>query len=412
MSTAQNIVNEYSRFECSHSKLISFPFSEPVKKAVVNQTVFYQHRDQFSYWYKILVNEASVVNCKITPINNNDSYVLYVYKYAKSDFCNKVFYGKIDPLKGSFFMNNNDSKEAFELSEVQFKAKKDESYYFCVLTTSLTNCGHLMNLAVGKDTINVRAIHFPCSEEDADVKAQTKLPVNKAIETSAATNQAKILQVIELNVMEENNANKKVDARIQIKDELTGNEMEIKSTGQNSYTIEIEKGKTYKVECLATGYKKFDHPVVISEYVHPDSGKFNVFLRPLKAGDNFVMDKIYFFPNTYALKKESEKEIAYLLNYMINNPDVRIELQGHTNGNSRIGLNKAYRGKGPEWNFKGSSKKLSMYRAETIRKHLVDKGIAAEKISTAGFGGDRMIIENAKTLDAIQKNVRVEVVIR
>jgi outer membrane protein OmpA-like peptidoglycan-associated protein len=94
---------------------------------------------------------------------------------------------------------------------------------------------------------------------------------------------------------------------------------------------------------------------------------------------------------------------------MTNNPDVKIELQGHTNGNNKIGKNKAYKTMGEEWNFRGSSKKLSMYRAEAIKKYLVTKGIDAKRISTNGFGGDRPIVENPKTLDAIEKNIRVEV---
>lgn len=417
MGRAQNIINEYSNFECSRSKLITIPFSTPDniqnKKAplAVNQTVFYEHRDQFSYWYKLVIKEDKLIDCKITAINSNDNYVLYIYKYAKNDFCNKVFYGKINSLKASYFLNNKDNKETFELSEVQFKAKKEEHYYICVLNTSPANCGHIINLIAGTDTINVKAIHYPCSDDD-DVKEQTnknQLQNNEVVITTP--DKTNVLQVVELNVKEENNKNKKIDARIKIKEELTGNEIKIESTGQNSYKLEIAKGKSYMVECIATGYKKFAHSVVISEYVHPDSSNFDVLLRPLKAGDNFVMDNIYFYPNTYALKKESNKEITYLLNYLTNNPDIKIELQGHTNGNNKIGKNKAYKSMGAEWNYKGSSKKLSMYRAEAIKKYLITKGVDAKRISTKGFGGDKFIIENPKTLDAIQKNVRVEAMI-
>src|SRR4051812_11471930 len=119
LSNAQNVVNEYSNFECSHSKLITLPLTAPSAKKpiVINQIVFYEHRDQFSYWYKVVVNEDGLIDCKISPINNNDNYVLYVYKYKKEDFCNKVFYGKIDPLKATSFLNNKANKEAFEMSD-------------------------------------------------------------------------------------------------------------------------------------------------------------------------------------------------------------------------------------------------------------------------------------------------------
>lgn len=412
---AQNINSEYSDFDCSKAKQITVPFASTTNSFAIknanakNQIVFYEHRDQFSFWYKISCTEDKVIACKITPINNKDSYVLYVYKNDKNDFCNNVFYGKIKPLKWSNLMNNKEGKETFELSEIELKLKKNEIYYFCVLNTSPSNCGHNMRLITGIDTLNINAIHFPCDEDEAESQPIAAKTLAKKTEIIPA--QKQILAKVILSVKEENNITKKVDARIKIKDELNGKEILIESTGQNSYSIDIEKGKSYNVECIATGYKKFDHSIIISDYVNPVNNSFDVFLRPLKTGDNFVMEHIYFHPNTYALRNGAEKEISYLLNYLNNNPDVKIELQGYTNGNKRISRNAAYKGKGPEWNFSGSAKKLSRHRAEAIKEFLVKQGIDSKRISTKGFGGEKMIIENPKKLEDIQKNVRVEVLI-
>lgn len=412
---AQNINSEFSDFDCSKAKQINIPFATTINSFAIknasakNQIVFYEHRDQFSYWYKIICTEDRVLDCKITPINSKDSYVLYVYKNDKNDFCNNVFYGKIKPLKWSSLLNNKEGKEIFELSEIKMKVKKNEIYYFCVLNTSPANCGHNMRLIIGSDTLNINAIHFPCTEDDTESQPIASKTLTK--KTEAIPVQKQILAKVILSVKEENNITKKVDSRIKIKDELTGKEILIESTGQNSYTLDIEKGKSYNVECIATGYKKFDHSIIISDYVNPVDNSFDVFLRPLKTGDNFVMEHIYFHPNTYALRNGTEKEISYLLNYLTNNPDVKIELQGYTNGNRRINRNAAYKGKGPEWNFSGSAKKLSRHRAEAIKEFLVKQGIDSKRITTKGFGGEKMIIENPKKLEDIQKNVRVEVLI-
>ena len=391
----QNNITEYSNFECSHSKSITVPFIQTnlnnKSPNTINQTVFYEHRDQFSFWYKVSIQTNGNIDCKISPINGKDSYVLYVYKYNKDDFCNKVFYGKIDLLKKSKFLNNTHEKESFELTDVVLKTKKNEVYYFCVLNTSPSNCGHYMQLTSGVDTFNVKAIHLPCTDEDTELKSLATS--NKQLNTNSTEDEINITknyQTVTINVIEENNKTKKVDARLKIKDELTGNEIQIKSTQGSSYTLQIEKGRSYKIEALATGYKKFDHSIIVSEYVHPDSSGFDIFLRPLKTGDNFVMDNIYFYPNTYALKKESEKEITYLLNFLQNNLEIKIELEGHTNGNNKIHKNKAYKDKSPEWSFEGSSKKLSVYRAESIKKFLVKKGISPDRIKTVGYGGDRI----------------------
>ncbi len=416
-SFAQNIINEYSNFDCSQSKLLIIPIikNNPAKanqvSAAINQIVFYEHRDQFSFWYKIIATDEGVIDCKINPINLTDSYVVYVYKYSKDDFCNKVFYGKMKPLKLTDFHKNKDvDKVTFDLPQFQLKVKKAEAYYFCVLSTSASNCGHTLQMIEAKDTMNVKAIHFPCIDED-EPKSASKKAIQKTLAKIAVPAQKTVLDTIFVTIKEESIKNKNVEAVLKIKEELTGNAVNIINTGKYSYKIAIEKGKNYNVECSATGYKNFDHSIIISEYIHPDSNIFDIYLKPLKAGDNFVMNNIYFYPNTYALKKGSEKELNYLLNYLTNNPEVRIELQGYTNGNNRCKKNKAYKKKGSEWYFSGSAKKLSFYRAEAIKKYLVQKGVNKHFIETKGFGGTKMIVENPKTLEAIEKNIRVEVMI-
>jgi outer membrane protein OmpA-like peptidoglycan-associated protein len=48
-------------------------------------------------------------------------------------------------------------------------------------------------------------------------------------------------------------------------------------------------------------------------------------------------------------------------------------------------------------------------RAETIKNYLVKNGIDENRLTTIGYGGDRMIIEKPKTLEQALKNIRVEV---
>lgn len=168
----------------------------------------------------------------------------------------------------------------------------------------------------------------------------------------------------------------------------------------------IKSDKKYKILCTALGYHNSEMDVDSS------NGKsINVLLEAMKVGDNFIMKSIYFHLNTYALKKESEEELKKLLDYLIENPEANIEIQGHTNGDKRINKNKDFKGFGEEWNFTGSSKKLSANRAETIKKYLITNGIAAERLITKGMGGSKPIIENPETMAEGERNIRVEIVI-
>jgi outer membrane protein OmpA-like peptidoglycan-associated protein len=121
------------------------------------------------------------------------------------------------------------------------------------------------------------------------------------------------------------------------------------------------------------------------------------------------MKSIYFHPNTFALKKESASDLVKLLKYLTDNSEIKIEIQGHTNGDNKIYKNKAYENLGEAWNFKGSSKKLSLKRAEAIIQYLTVNGINSERLIPVGFGGDKPIIDNPETMEDGQKNIRVEV---
>lgn len=403
-SYAQNTINEYSNLECDNSTPIHLPLEAKTTKSSAS-TVFYDHQDQFSYWYRIVLDSASSFSAKIKPINEGDVYTIFTYKHKQGDFCNKVFRGKIKPINTNRLTANKKESTSSIVTEVTITSEKAATYYICVLNVSPSNCGHHMELINLSDTVRVKAIHFPCEEPEEEILA--KKSGSSEIQSPNLSN----LMNATVKLKDQLDTTKKIDARLLIKDELTGNEVEIDFAKQNTFNLRIERDKAYKVECIAMGYKRFDHSIVISDYMASDSNDFTIFLKPLQTGEKFKMEHIYFYPNTYALKKSAYQEMDYLSNMLTNNPDAKIELQGHTNGNHRVRKNRAYKKRGPEWNFEGSMKKLSIHRAEAIKKYLVEKGITAQRIVTKGYGGDHMIIPNARSMEAIQKNVRVEVLL-
>ncbi|MCK6616289.1 MAG: OmpA family protein [Cyclobacteriaceae bacterium] len=129
-------------------------------------------------------------------------------------------------------------------------------------------------------------------------------------------------------------------------------------------------------------------------------------------GDIATLYHVYFFNDAAIMLPESKYELTSLVELMKENPNYRIKLHGHTNGN--------YHGKilqlGPDQNFFsldgarqtiGSAKDLSFQRAETIKEYLMVNGIDGSRIEIKAWGGKRPLYDrhsaNAK------KNVRVEV---
>jgi outer membrane protein OmpA-like peptidoglycan-associated protein len=388
---AQDFVNENSYFECDQAFEIGWPLS--IKN---DPTVFYQYEEQFSFWYRFKTTVAEEITFELTSLDSNSVYTVFVYETSGKNLCSKVFNAKVKPLKETLL--NKESTLSGLITHFTLKVKPSKAYYFCVLNTSVYNCGHQLKITSITESIVVKAVHIPCViNEVKEVEKVKELPLG--IDN--------LLAIIKLK--DQFNEGNNITAEISIKDLGYNSEIKIDYDSTKTNSLLVERGKKYAVSCVAPGYQRFSHELIISDYMLTDSSDFIIYLKPLKQGDIFLMNHIYFHPNTYALKREANKELDYLVNFLFNNKTLEIELSGHTNGNNKIKRNKAFKKRSEQWNFDGTSKQLSMFRAKEIKRKLVRKGIDENRIYTKGYGGDKMIIKEAKVLEAIEKNIRVEI---
>ena len=416
-------------YDCTAFKEIIVPFNSSTvnnnlnNKHSLNQTVFYSFRDQYTFWYKIIAKEEALLSFKIDPINDSDTYVVYVYQYNEKDFCNKVYTKKIVPVKPTFFKNKVTIESLSDLSEKSFAAKKDQTYYISVLNTSLNNCGHSLKLSCSTDTLKVKAIHIPCKRDFSTlaIKPLTKLDAKKKQDTISAkvslSSVPKNKSVVTDTLNDKNSSlfciikDSKKNTLLKIKpvitEVLSGEELQVTASESGDWVSKVEIGKSYKIKCSSLGYKTSTQTILINE----KATHLDLLIEPLKEGDAFVMKSIYFYPNTYALKKESAAELQRLLNFLNENENVIIQIQGHTNGDHKVAKNKAYATLGEEWNFQGSAKELSLKRAETIKSYLEGNGILQNRLVPVGYGGKKPIIKDPQDNEEGQMNIRVEIVI-
>ena len=126
------------------------------------------------------------------------------------------------------------------------------------------------------------------------------------------------------------------------------------------------------------------------------------------------LNHLYFYDDAAIMKPESKYELDNLIKVLQESQDVRVQLNGHTNGNDkgRIYIFETERGNYFEilednLVVKGSAKKLSEQRAVTIKEYLVSNGIDESRLETKGWGGKQMLYDPDS--DDAFKNVRVEV---
>jgi len=103
-------------------------------------------------------------------------------------------------------------------------------------------------------------------------------------------------------------------------------------------------------------------------------------------GINFDVDKA-------TIKPESMGTLNMIVKIMNNNPDLKFEVDGHTDNSGDAQHNKA----------------LSQQRADAVKSQLVSMGIDASRITTKGFGDTKPISTN-DTQDGKATNRRVEFV--
>jgi OOP family OmpA-OmpF porin len=104
-----------------------------------------------------------------------------------------------------------------------------------------------------------------------------------------------------------------------------------------------------------------------------------------------LLEPVQFETGTADLKPVSYSLLDEVVNVMLDQPSIRIGVQGHTDNRGSAALNKD----------------LSQRRAQAVVKYLTAKGIPAARLEAQGFGADRPVATN-DTAEGRAANRRVE----
>jgi outer membrane protein OmpA-like peptidoglycan-associated protein len=111
----------------------------------------------------------------------------------------------------------------------------------------------------------------------------------------------------------------------------------------------------------------------------------------IKKGEKLVLKGVFFKTGSAELTPESLPTLDKLAEQLTTFPEVKLEVQGHTDN------------LGPA----SKNKKLSGKRAEAVVAYLVTKGIAKDRLKAFGYGPEKPVGDN-KTEDGRAQNRRVE----
>jgi len=138
-------------------------------------------------------------------------------------------------------------------------------------------------------------------------------------------------------------------------------------------------------------------PVLFTEEIPENQDTTSILmdaLATLVTGETFILPNIFFEFAQSSLLPDSYTELQRLLDFLIKNETVKIEISGHTDDQGSESYNQ----------------KLSMERAQTVYRYLINNGIDPSRLSYKGYGKGHPIAPN-DTEENRAKNRRTEILI-
>jgi outer membrane protein OmpA-like peptidoglycan-associated protein len=119
--------------------------------------------------------------------------------------------------------------------------------------------------------------------------------------------------------------------------------------------------------------------------------KMELAIEEAKVGQSIVLNNIYFETGKAAIQTSFSTDLEKLVRFLKDNPDTRLEIQGHTDNTGSLALNM----------------KLSQARAESVVVYLTGSGINRDRLTAKGYGPSQPLSTNA-TPEGRSINRRVE----
>lgn len=158
--------------------------------------------------------------------------------------------------------------------------------------------------------------------------------------------------------------------------EGAGTTLKLKTNAEGVYSTTLKINENYQIaatapECL---------PSEKTKVMNPDAEKEPVvtrdfILQKVRKNEVIRLNNIHYDYNRATIRPDAEPELNRLLQYLEENPTVRVEMSSHTDSRGSDSYNL----------------RLSQNRANAVKDYLVGKGINANRIKSVGYGETKLL---------------------
>lgn len=183
------------------------------------------------------------------------------------------------------------------------------------------------------------------------------------------------------NVFDQETGDKIPGAYVQVFDGENAQVNEFVMGQEASFAFEHKCDQDLRIVATAPGYEPNEvilhTPAVSSEMTVPIPLAFKDPCRPNDLGCKLNLQPIYFDFDRYNIRKDAAVELAKILVAMEEYPEVVINIESHTDQRGSEDYNEV----------------LSAKRAAATRSWLIEKGVAAERLTAKGYGESQPLID-------------------
>ena len=158
-----------------------------------------------------------------------------------------------------------------------------------------------------------------------------------------------------------------------------------------SYRTRLPEKGWIGVEVSAPGHMFYGENILLDTLFRTSRLQRNIELAPIQEGEIVILGNVYFDPGRWELLSNSLPEMERIIHFMNKNPNLIVELGGHTDDTGRA----------------EDKRQLSLNRAKAVKEYLVGQGIPDRMLVAKGYGMNRPIASN-NTEVGRRKNRRVE----
>lgn len=165
-----------------------------------------------------------------------------------------------------------------------------------------------------------------------------------------------------------------------------------KSNRRGKYFSVLPGNSDYALNIQKKGFLVYSKNFSLATEKVERAFELNAELIPIEIGEKVKLENVFFNTSSYELDSRSYAELNKVVDFLNENPSVKMSVEGHTDNQGTKSFNAT----------------LSKNRAKAVFNYLVDNGIDSSRLSSKGFGDSQPVADNG-TEEGRKLNRRTEV---